>query len=131
MSTDAACEETYEALRRGGRWEDLLAALQFIAQLRDLGVLTEFQANFAIQAANVQEVPAFVRLAKEHRATCVKFALLGRTWHSEAQYAQANVARSDHPLHDKLREVLASPESGDPIVDASFASEIQIQARDA
>jgi hypothetical protein len=77
--------EPFRALRRGGRWEDLLAALRFVANLRARGVLAEFQANFAIQAANVQEVPAFVRLAKDHRTTCIKFALLGRTWHSEAQ----------------------------------------------
>jgi hypothetical protein len=127
MSIDAATKETYEALRRGGRWENLLAALRFVAGLRDQGVLAEFQANFAIQAANVQEAPAFVRLAKNHRATCVKFALLGRTWHSEAQYVEANVARPDHPLHGKLSEALASPELADPIVDANFASEVQIQ----
>jgi hypothetical protein len=126
MSIDAATKETYEALRRGGRWEDLLAALQFVASLRDQGVLAEFQANFAIQAANVQEIPAFVRLAKDHRATCVKFALLGRTWHSEADYAAANVAWPRHRLHGTLREVLASPEFANPVVDASFASEMQI-----
>jgi molybdenum cofactor biosynthesis enzyme MoaA len=128
MFIDAARKETFKALRRGGRWEDLLAALRFVANFRARGFLAEFQANFSIQAANVQEVPAFVRLAKDHRATCVKFALLGRTWHGEAGFAQANVARPDHRLHGKLREVLAYPELADSTVDAGFVSEIQIRA---
>lgn len=78
VSIDAATKETYEIVRRGGKWEHLLENLKFIKQLNN-----PVRAGFVIQKENFREIPKFIDLCKEYKMR-PNFQLLEDwgTWHN-------------------------------------------------
>lgn len=80
ISIDAASKETYETIRRGGKWETLLENLDYI---KELGVIPN--ANFVIQRGNFREIPAFVQLCNAYNMH-PNFTLL-EDWGTMANYA--------------------------------------------
>jgi len=70
LSVDAATRETYEAIRRGGRWEDLLASLALLQ--RERGNVKRVIVNMTVMRENYREIPAFVELAAAYGcAACI------------------------------------------------------------
>lgn len=108
ISTDAATQRTYESIRRGGQWLDLLAGLQLVKGLRDAGQLADgFQLNFVVQPDNLDDVPLMLEFAREHNVTCIMFGMLEPTWMAADSdlYAAVNLSRPDHPLRAKFVQV--------------------------
>ena len=66
VSIDAATPETYAKIRRGGRWEALLAALDLIRQARDAGHFEYVVINMTVMRSNFREIPAFIALARRY-----------------------------------------------------------------
>ena len=62
ISVDAASEQTYPLVRRGGEFPKLLANLEFVSQLRQQGDLDFVEICFVVQQLNYQEMPEFVKL---------------------------------------------------------------------
>lgn len=58
ISIDAANKETYEAVRRGGKWEVLLDNLRFLATVE----LNNKRVSFVVQDTNYLEMEAFYNL---------------------------------------------------------------------
>lgn len=65
VSIDAATPATYERIRRGGRWERLIANLEALqaAKRRAGAEYPRITFNFVMMRSNVDELPALVRLA--------------------------------------------------------------------
>jgi len=122
ISIDAATKPTYEALRRGGCWEDLRRTLYFVARLRESRALERFQANFCVQAANFFEAPEFVELMLGFQATHVVFNLLRPRYRQPAVYARKNVADPAHPFHSEFLTMLSDPRLAHPDVHAPMLS---------
>ena len=117
MSIDAATRKTYEAVRRGAKWDDLLRGLRLVRTLRDSGDLSEFEATFVVRSANFQDIPAFVDFATDHGATHIQFILLRRWSHISAEeFANQNLADPRHPLHDDFEEILKDDRLQNPRV---------------
>lgn len=116
VSIDAATEETYSELRRGGSWTNLRKNLGFLRELRRGGELRATGLNFVIQEQNFREIPAFIRLGQELEVDRTVFLYIQK-WGSvmsTAQYERAAVHHPSHPLHAELRTVLESPECSLP-----------------
>lgn len=64
VSIDAADKETYEKIRRGGAWEDLLASLDLIKTHRDR--FTSITLNMTVMRANYQSIPDFINFAESY-----------------------------------------------------------------
>lgn len=63
VSIDGATKETYEAIRRGGHWENVLKNLSRLLKLRDEAKERFYiQVNFTIMSLNLREIPEAVRL---------------------------------------------------------------------
>ncbi len=116
ISIDAASKETYENVRRPGKWEKLLQSLTLIQEKRKSGLIMEFQANFVVQAANFREIPAFVRLCKDHSVTYCTFAPYHQLHHTDEEFAEINIFNPNHPEHPEFLKVLAAPIIGDDCV---------------
>lgn len=56
VSIDAATKETYEKIRRGGKWETLLKNLEFLTNQESIRFLT---FSFVVQRDNYREIKAF------------------------------------------------------------------------
>ena len=62
ISIDAATKETYETVRRGGKWDVLERNLKFINSIETLDYLT---VSFVAQKANYKEMVDFYYLMKK------------------------------------------------------------------
>jgi molybdenum cofactor biosynthesis enzyme MoaA len=64
ISIDAACKETYEIVRRGGRWEHLIEGLEYLKLLNKPLV-----SNFVVQKNNLNDIIPFIEFSKTYNLT--------------------------------------------------------------
>ena len=119
MSIDAATPATYETVRRGAKWSDLVRGLDLVRTLRESGRLAEFEATFVTRATNFRDVPAFVDLAIDHGATHVQFILLRQWPHiADDEFQRENLAHPAHPLRAEFEAILQDERLDHPHVHA-------------
>lgn len=64
FSVDAATQETYKKLRRGGDFRKVETHIRYLSQLKKTGKIRKIALNFVIQKENYQELEAFVSWGK-------------------------------------------------------------------
>jgi MoaA/NifB/PqqE/SkfB family radical SAM enzyme len=115
ISTDAATKETFEKLRRLGRYETFVQNLLFLGRLRSAGVIGVLRLNFTYQLDNFREMRAFVDMVRSVQAD---FAIFQRLQNmgafSQEEYLQKAVHRPEHPLHREFLRVIDAPVFRDP-----------------
>jgi hypothetical protein len=110
ISTDAATKETFESVRRGGKWERFVDNLRFIGELRRHGEIRYFLLAFTYQLANFREMPAFVGFGKDVGADAVSFEpLLPSQSMTPAEYATRAVHLFTNPLRAEFLQILENP----------------------
>ena len=65
ISIDAATEETYIKLRRGGNWKTLLQNLELISGMRQQNVIEYVEIRMVVQKNNYKEMIDFIQLGKK------------------------------------------------------------------
>jgi MoaA/NifB/PqqE/SkfB family radical SAM enzyme len=118
ISIDAARAETYERLRRPGKWKVLMENLELIAQLRAAGKIRRVQFNFVVQAENFRELPEFIALGD--RLGVDNFWLQRLTNYgafTEPVFKTADVTSPLHPEHEELLALLRQPFLNDRRID--------------
>lgn len=70
FSIDGATAETYEAIRRGGKWDRLVTNLQLLRAAKRQSTLRNpaVRINFTCMDSNINELPAMVEFAADHGA---------------------------------------------------------------
>ncbi len=110
VSIDAARPDTFERLRRPGKWPALMTNLEFMAGLRRAGKIRHFQINFVVQEENYREILEFAELGARLDVDEIWFQRLTNYGaYDEATFAKADVTSPEHPLHGELLEILRSP----------------------
>jgi len=118
ISIDAARGETYERLRRPGKWKVLMENLELIARMRAAGEIRRLQINFVVQAENFRELPEFIALGD--RLGVDSFWLQRLTNYgafTEPVFEKADVTSPLHPEHGELLAILRQPFMNDPRID--------------
>lgn len=124
ISADAATKETFEAVRRGGRWEGFVENLRFIAAMRRRGEIECFKLAFTYQLRNFREMPAFVAFAEDLAADMISFERLAPSESmSYDEYSTQAVHLPTHPLHAQFLDVLADHALAPSIVLCEFESD--------
>jgi MoaA/NifB/PqqE/SkfB family radical SAM enzyme len=117
FSIDACSKETFEMIRRNGRWDKMLANLEFASTLRKQRKIAKFQISYAVQAANFREMPELVRMAERLHVDDVAFFKLENVGtYSEDDYRSRNVVEPSHPQHADFLSVIRDPVFASPIV---------------
>jgi tetratricopeptide (TPR) repeat protein len=117
VSIDAAKAESYEKLRRPGKWSALMSNLEFIAELRRSGEIREFGINFVVQKDNYREMLDFVELGTRLGVDKIWFQRVTNYGaYDEATFADIDVTSPQHPEHAELLEVLRSPLLQGPLI---------------
>jgi wyosine [tRNA(Phe)-imidazoG37] synthetase (radical SAM superfamily) len=117
VSIDASSKQTFESIRRNGRWERMLANLEFASELRQSGKLTKFLISYAVQAENFRDMPGLIEMAERLHVDAVQFFKLENVGtYSEDEYRQRNIVEPSHPLHSEFLDVLRDPRFASPIV---------------
>ncbi len=117
VSIDAAKANTYEKLRRPGKWSPLMNNLEFIAKMRRSGDIRDFWINFVVQKDNYREMLDFVELGTQLGVDRIWFQRVTNYGaYDEATFAEIDVTSSQHPEHAELLEVLRSPLLRGPLI---------------
>lgn len=117
VSIDAARAETYERLRRPGKWSALMPNLEAMAEMRRQGAIPRLEINFVVQEANYREIPEFIELGTRLGVDSIWLQRLTNYGsYAEPEFAKADVTSPEHPQHDDLLAVLRLPCLRHPVV---------------
>lgn len=107
ISIDAASEPTYAINRRPGNWQQLIANMEFIGELRRTKKITLLQLDFVVQLNNWQEMPDFVLLGKKWNVDRIVFTALNN-WgtFTKEDHSYRAIHSPGHPLHPHLLAML-------------------------
>jgi wyosine [tRNA(Phe)-imidazoG37] synthetase (radical SAM superfamily) len=100
ITFDAAQAKTYEVLRRGGTWPELLDSLEFLsAKKKENGMA--LHTRMVVQQKNYKEILEFYNLSKRYGADCVEYTRL-TDWHtwSQKEFMENDVFDTKHPEHN-------------------------------
>lgn len=118
VSIDAAREQTYRIVRRGGDWGRLTENLALLREKRRAGRIRKLTLAFVVQGGNFREMAEFVALGKDLGVDAVSFSLIypwGRANLGPA-FGEMQIWSPDHPEHVDFFAVLRDPIFADPIV---------------
>lgn len=126
FSIDAATEDTYSKLRRGGNFNQLIKNLEFASELRQQGCLKYFQISFVVQRANYEEMPKFVELGKYLCVDKVFFTrILNWGTYSPEEFAKISMTDDKGIAIPELQAILDMPIMKDRIVDLGTINSTQ------
>jgi len=131
FSIDGATAETYEAIRRGGKWDRLVKNLDLVAMMkRDAKTRKPaVRMNFTCMQTNIEELPTMVEFAADHGAESLHVRHLlaygegASTYREEMAYRDLFNARSEQArrlaakrridlfLPDPIPEFASSPKT--------------------
>ena len=99
VTADSHIKDTYEVLRRGGKYEDLIENLQFIAELKETLQL-KFHMRMVVQRANADQITGFYHWAKAIGADEVEYTRI-TDWYtySKEQFTSIDVLDPQHELY--------------------------------
>ena len=121
VSIDAARPDTYENLRRPGKWPVLMRNLEVMAEMRRAQTLRCFQINFVVQEDNFREMLDFVALGKQLGVDDIWFQRLTNYGSfDEPTFARTDVTSPRHPHHAELLEILRNPLLQGPGINAQL-----------
>jgi len=106
VSIDAATSDTYEQVRRGGYWPDLIAAMKFLQNKKQkLGF--ELRARMIVQQRNYAEAEEFYHLCQEFGVDRVEYSRLvnWNTWGMQ-EFVQNDVFSPAHPERSSALQVM-------------------------
>ncbi len=110
VSIDAASEETYKVLRRGGDFSRLRRNLEFLLELRRQEVFPFFDIAFVYQKENLHEMVAFAEWGGEMNCDRVFFEpLLDWKTYDYDSYRERAVHLPENPLHGTFLEIIRDP----------------------
>lgn len=107
VSIDAATKSTYETIRRGGVFEDLLENLAYLSELRKEGRVHSVRLDFVTQALNYAEMPDAVDLMRSFAFDEIKFQML-RSWNtwSPQEFKKQHVGHPGHAEFSAFQDVM-------------------------
>jgi pyruvate-formate lyase-activating enzyme len=118
VSIDAARADTYERLRRPGKWPVLMNNLEVLAEMRRSRTIRRLQLNFVVQEDNYREILEFVALGKRFAVDNIWFQRLTNYGaFDEGTFTRADVTSPRHPEHASLLEILRDPVLRQPGID--------------
>jgi Iron-sulfur cluster-binding domain len=109
ISTDAACKETFEKLRRLGKYDVFLENMRFLSRLRATGAIPQLKFSFTYQLDNFREMRAFVEFCARMNADFTIFERLQNIAFTHEEYRRKAVHYPDHPLYGEFIEVIKDP----------------------
>ena len=119
VSVDAATKETYEKVRCGGKWENLMKNMDYLSELRRNNKINDVTVIMIVQKKNYREIPEFIRWAKEKDFDEVSLSHIRNwgTFSADEFENEVSMFDRDGKMKAELAKVLEDPICKDPIVD--------------
>lgn len=106
VSIDAGSAQTYQQVRRGGLWPDLLLAMQFLQSKKQVFGF-ELRSRMIVQQQNYKEAMDFYNLSCDFGVDRIEFSRLQnwRSW-TYAEFTQHDVLRPNHPEYAEAAGIM-------------------------
>jgi len=119
VSVDAATKDTYEKIRRGGKFEVLKKNMEYASLLRKNNELSYFRLNFVVQRENYLEMIPFVEWGLELGVDEIFFTkILNWGTYTEEEFELISMMEKDGVTPKKeLQNILDHPLMSNKIVD--------------
>lgn len=117
ISIDAAREDTYSKLRRGGNFNFLMKNLENLSKVKKEGKVRKVNLLFVVQKLNYKEMPEFVRIAKRLEFDYVDFSVI-QNWgtYKKDEFKEISMLDENGKPKKELMEVLKDPIFKDKII---------------
>lgn len=106
VTIDATHPDTYEKLRRGGKWKDILAAMAWLKEKKKQNGMT-LTTRMVVQKDNYQQIEDFYNFSKSYDADLVEYSrILDLGTMSPETFETLDVFNSDHPEFNQARKMI-------------------------
>jgi wyosine [tRNA(Phe)-imidazoG37] synthetase (radical SAM superfamily) len=133
LSMDSCEKDSFERIRRGSKWEDLLAALNFLREIRRENPSMVLISYFTVQASNFSQIPSFVTFCRGYGFQHVQLNMVRNfgAW-SKEEFENENIGSPHHPKFAEFMDVMATLDVSDPFLifgNAGDYRELAVQKR--
>lgn len=104
ITFDAAEPETYEILRRGGSWSQLIEALNFLSDRKTKDTM-QFHTRMVVQKQNYQQMLAFYDMSLKFNADRVEYIRLTDWGTYGNTFINHDVFDPQHPEHNQAMSI--------------------------
>ena len=110
VSIDAATENTYGILRRGGNFNKLMGNMSFLARLRQEDKIKFLRISFVVQKLNYTEMKSFIEMGLSYNCDHIAFSKISN-WgtYSREEFIDIAIHNPEHPEHPEFLEYLKDP----------------------
>jgi molybdenum cofactor biosynthesis enzyme MoaA len=102
VSVDGSDQQTFEKLRYPAKWDKLMANMEFLAQLKSSGGLSDLAVRFVVQKDNYRQMAEMLRLCTNWQVNSLGFTRIRKFSMPDEAFKEKNVFASEHPLHHDL-----------------------------
>ena len=103
LSIDGASAATYENLRLGGKFENIIDNLEFITKISKKNFLLIL--HVVLQKKNFKEIFTFIDMAKKYNFDRIYFNKI-QNWNTNLNYAEENIFDPSHRNHKELESYI-------------------------
>ncbi len=104
ISIDGATEKTYEELRRGGSFQEIIKNLEYVKNLKNK-LNFKFIIHYVVQKNNYKEMPLMVELSKKYLADHIWFNII-TNWNTFKNFNDQDVCNEQHREHSVYLKII-------------------------
>jgi hypothetical protein len=129
LSMDSCEKPSYEKIRRGSKWEDLIAAIDFLKTIKQENPFFNLISYFTVQRENFKQIPEFVDFCKQNGFNHVSLNM-PQNWgtYTSEEFESINVGSEYHPCHKEFLDILRHPSLDSPYINLGGASQLRSKA---
>jgi len=104
VTVDASRPETYEKLRRGGAWKDIVSALNWFKNKKyETGM--KFNTRIVVQVDNIDQLDEFYHFSKQFDVDVVEYGRIG-DWGKIINFHEVDALDINHPRYHEAKQAL-------------------------
>lgn len=114
LSMDSCEKNSFERIRRGSKWEELLAAIDFLQEIRLENPDMVLISYFTVQASNFDQIPRFISFCRSKGFQQVQLNMIRNfgAW-SKEEFEAENIGSPSHPQFANFLDVMAKLDLSD------------------
>lgn len=126
LSMDACEKESFELIRRGSKWDELVEALEFLGTIRHENKYMKMVSYFTVQRDNFRHMEDFVEFCRKYRFDSIQLNM-PQNWGSltPSQFEAIDVGSPANPHHIEFLDILSSDTFADPYVALGNAADLR------
>lgn len=133
FSIDAATQLTYEKLRRGGKFNNIVKALEIAGDFRKNGKINSLGVNFVVQKENIFEMKKIVALCEKYNVDKLKFSkMFNMGNYLPDEFERITLFNKDNNINEEYKEIIQQSVINKDFVDYSeFAEYLDLEWKES